>query len=175
MSAVRFVVMFAAIAFLGFAGGFIADDAMTEAEKPLPVLASAELRPEPMPYTLPLQYAAWTIYWCDKADVPVWLISRLYDVESWWNPHAVSHAGARGIAQIIESNFADFSKRYNSGRPIDPHDPETAIRVGILYLADLYATFKDWPRAVGAYNAGPYVAPGKWKNETVRYVRAILG
>lgn len=175
MSIPRILTLLVCVAFLGFAGGMIAEDALIAAAQPVPVLVSAELRPDPMEYTLPLQYAAWTIYWCDKADVPVWLAARLFDTESWWNPHAVSRAGARGIAQIMGDNLVDFAKRYNGGRPIDPHDPETGIRVGILYLADLYAMFHDWRRATGAYNAGPYVPPGKWRNETVRYVRAILG
>jgi len=132
-------------------------------------------RPAPRPYTLPLQYAPLTIYWCDLSGVPVWLMSRVFMAESWWNPNARNSIGAAGLGQIMPFNLEKFAELYNDGEAIDPYDPATAIRVSTLYMADLVKLVGDWKNATGAYHTGPYRPPAKWKPETVRYVRQVWG
>ena len=82
--------------------------------------------------------------------------------------------GARGVAQLMPK-FLEYFERYNDGRPIDPHDPETAVRVGIRYLAALHAELRTWRAAVGAYNCGL----ARWRrgdlpDETRRHVRMVM-
>jgi len=97
-----------------------------------------------------------------------------------WEPDAVSWAGAMGLAQLMPQNLLPFAVRYNDGNAIDPFDPETAIRVGIRYLADLHALTGSWRTAVMVYNGGlsHFINPkkyGDWKEETINYVTAIMG
>ena len=146
----------------------------------------AEGRLTPLPYSLPLHFAEWVIYYCDETGVPVWIACRLFGQESVgnpmasaWNPRAVSWLGAQGLAQLMPINLGLFSIRYNGGRQVDPFDSETAIRTGLRYLADLYAITGSWKLAVMAYNGGSghWSNPrkyGDWKPETIMYVSAIL-
>jgi soluble lytic murein transglycosylase-like protein len=184
MSAGRLAILLIVMVFLGFTGGLIAEDVMAAADQPVPILTTAQARERPLDYTLPWQYARLVVDVAERYDVPVWIVCRLFSKESSasgnpmdgnWRPEAISPAGAQGISQIMPANLPGFARLYNDGKPIDPHDPETAIRIGIRYLADLYATFHDWRRATGAYNGGLATPPAKWRNETVRYVRSILG
>ena len=144
------------------------------------------LRLAPISYNLPLDYAPWTIRYCDETGVPIWLASRMFSVESSgdplgpWNKRAVSYMGAQGLAQLMPFNLSSFASRYNDGKVIDPFDPETAIRVGIRYLADLYGETGSWSVALKSYNGGisHYYEPwkwGPWREESVQYAIKILG
>jgi soluble lytic murein transglycosylase-like protein len=131
-----------------------------------------------------LEYLKPVVYYCDETAVPVWLACRMFSTEcsksgdpmdSDWNVHAVSWMGAQGIAQLMPYNLVWFSEHYNDGNPIDPFDPETAIRVGIRYLADLYRFTGSWKGAVEAYNCGPIRwARGDLPPETKAYGRDIM-
>ena len=142
--------------------------------EPLEIIPAAQ-RPMPRDYILPLKYASLTIYWCDRSGVPVWLMARVFNTESWWNPNARNSIGAAGLGQIMPFNLEKFAVLYNEGNPIDPYDPATAIRVSTLYMADLLVTLGDWKRSIAAYNAGPYMPPARWKPETIRYVKSVWG
>jgi soluble lytic murein transglycosylase-like protein len=121
----------------------------------------ASTRPRPLPYTLPIQYAAWVIYYCDETGVPVWLLCRLITWESGWNPEC-NRGRARqnrdgswdlGLAQLNSRNLVLF-EGFNDGRSVDPWDPETAIRIAARLLAANYAELGTWQAAVCAYNVG---------------------
>ena len=84
------------------------------------------------------------------------------------------------MAQLMPQFLEVFSMLYNDGLPIDPFDPETAIRVGIRYLADLYSQTGSWSIALKSYNGGigHYLEPwvwGPWKDESIVYAKNILG
>lgn len=106
-----------------------------------------------------------------KHGVPEDLFLRLVQQESGWNPKAVSHAGAIGLAQLMPETAARLG--------IDPTDPLANLDGGARYLASQYKRFKSWRLALAAYNAGPEavvkhdgVPP---YDETEVYVKAILG
>ena len=100
------------------------------------------------------------------------LVQAIIRVESNFDPHAVSRAGAQGLMQLMP----DTAARY---RVEDPFDPQANIEGGIRYLRDLLRLFpSDLRHVLAAYNAGegavqqyggmpPYP-------ETQRYVERVL-
>lgn len=106
-----------------------------------------------------------------KHGVPEDLFLRLVQQESGWNPKAVSHAGAIGLAQLMPTTAARLG--------VDPEDPVANLEGGARYLAAQYKRFRSWRLALAAYNAGPE-AVVKYDgvppyDETQGYVKAILG
>lgn len=103
--------------------------------------------------------------------VPQDLFLRLVQQESGWKPHAVSHAGAIGLAQLMPGTARKLG--------VDPRDPKANLEGGARYLMQMYRKFGTWRLALAAYNAGP-AAVEKHNGippyrETRNYVRAILG
>lgn len=106
-----------------------------------------------------------------KHGVPEDLFLRLVQRESGWNPGAVSHKGASGLAQLMP----DTARRL--GVAID--DPEENLEGGARYLRMMYDRFGSWKLALAAYNAGPGAVEEHGGvppyAETKAYVLAILG
>ena len=78
-------------------------------------------------------------------------------VESSGNPPAVSHAGARGLMQLLPATAQGESKELGlvwkgSGTLFDP---VVNVKLGISYLSRLVARFGDLETALVAYNWGP--------------------
>ncbi len=102
--------------------------------------------------------------------VPEDLFLRLVQQESAWNPRAVSHAGAIGLAQLMPQTARLLR--------VDPRDPLQNLDGGARYLAQQYRTFRSWELALAAYNAGPgavkkYGGVPPFR-ETRGYVKKIL-
>lgn len=117
------------------------------------------------PYLDPARHAA------RRHGVPEDLFLRLVQQESGWNPRAVSHKGAIGLAQLMPATAQRLR--------VDPTDPEENLDGGARYLAQQYRKFGNWRLALAAYNAGPGavlkhggVPPYR---ETMDYVRVISG
>ncbi len=101
------------------------------------------------------------------------LLKALVAVESAYNPAAVSRAGARGLTQVIPSTAVSLGQH-----PDNLFDSHQSLVTGAYYLANQWYTFKSWPLAIAAYNAGPG-AVKKWKGippyaETQAYVYNVL-
>ena len=76
------------------------------------------------------------------------LVRAIIMVESNFDPHDVSLAGAQGLMQLMP----DTAARY---RVEDPFDPHANIEGGIRYLRDLLRLFpSDLRHVLAAYNAG---------------------
>ena len=81
-------------------------------------------------------------------DLPVEFFTRLIWQESRFNPEAVSHAGAQGVAQFMPGTARMRGLE-------DPFDPIQAIEKSAQLLRDLRREFGNLGLAAAAYNAGP--------------------
>ncbi|MDX1957870.1 MAG: lytic transglycosylase domain-containing protein [Leptospiraceae bacterium] len=98
------------------------------------------------------------------------LVKAVIKAESNFNPKAVSHAGAKGLMQLMPETAEMLGVE-------DSFNPKQNVKGGTKYLKDLLATFKDKDLALAAYNAGPN-AVKRYKgippySETKEYVRKV--
>lgn len=76
------------------------------------------------------------------------LVRAVIHAESWFEPEAVSHAGAEGLMQLMPATQQRFGVE-------NPFDPSTNIAAGAAFLAELLERYEgDWELALAAYNAG---------------------
>lgn len=106
-----------------------------------------------------------------RHGVPEDLFLRLVQQESGWNPQAVSHKGATGLAQLMPATARRLG--------VNATDPNDNLNGGAKYLRMMYDRFGDWKLALAAYNAGPEAVEKHGGvppyAETKGYVLAILG
>ncbi len=90
-------------------------------------------------------------------ELPVDLLFGLIWVESRFRPDAVSHAGARGLTQLMPGTAGDMAERLGMTRSAAaPHNPRFAVRAGAAYLRLMLDKFQgDVNSALAAYGAGP--------------------
>lgn len=106
-----------------------------------------------------------------KYDISPALLEAVVWQESRWNEAARSHAGARGLAQLMPGTARTLG--------VDPNDPAANLEGGARYLRmQLDAFDGDLEKALAAYNAGPRRVrqAGGVPNiaETRAYVAAIM-
>jgi soluble lytic murein transglycosylase len=86
------------------------------------------------------------------------LAEALLRAESRGVVRALSPAGAVGLLQLMPATAREIARR--EGIPLedepDLYDPETNVRLGLIYLRDMLERFggDEW-LALAAYNAGP--------------------
>ncbi len=94
------------------------------------------------------------------------LIAAQIEVESGWDPTAVSPVGAQGISQFMPATWKTHGKDANNDGKADPFDPEDAIYTQGHFMCGLVNTVKHYVEsgqangnlvdlALAAYNAGP--------------------
>jgi soluble lytic murein transglycosylase-like protein len=96
-------------------------------------------------------YLKWTKAAAEKYNIPPELLARLFYRESDYIRNRVSGAGAKGIAQLMPIAVKALGL---DPRTFDYFDAEKSINAGAALLAKYYDEFKDWPKAVAAYNMG---------------------
>lgn len=103
--------------------------------------------------------------------VPPDFIAALIDVESGWNPRAVSSAGAMGLMQLMPATAQRFGA-------FQPFDVEQNIAAGTRHVTALMWEFHGDLRLVSAaYNAGDRWVGERQLNyrnpDVVGYVQAV--
>jgi len=100
-----------------------------------------------MPVQVPAQYVPWIEQASQQTGVPAALLAAQEQVESGFNPRAVSPAGAIGIAQFMPATAAALG--------VNPWDPQSSIFGQARYMRQLFDQFGNWTQALEAYNVGP--------------------
>ena len=106
-----------------------------------------------------------------RHDIDARIVKAVIQVESAFQPRALSPKGAMGLMQLMPKTARQYQAR-------NPYDPVSNIEAGTRYLRQLLNEF-ELPLALAAYNAGegavrrfggipPYA-------ETQAYVAKILG
>src|SRR5262249_4769649 len=75
------------------------------------------------------------------------IVEAMVEVESNFDPYAVSHRGAMGLMQLMPGTARRF-------RVENVFDPEQNLQGGMQYLKDLLGRYGDLSLALAAYNAG---------------------
>jgi soluble lytic murein transglycosylase-like protein len=103
--------------------------------------------------------------------VPPELIAAFIDVESRWNPRALSNKGAMGLMQLMPATARRFGA-------FEPFDVEQNIAAGTRYVTTLMWEFHGDLRLVAA----AYYAGDRWVNQkqlnyrnpdVIAYVQAV--
>ncbi|MEG3151574.1 lytic transglycosylase domain-containing protein [Sphingomonas sp. ZT3P38] len=85
------------------------------------------------------------------------MIHAIARQESQFNRAAVSHAGARGLMQLMPGTARETAGKlglsYDAGSLTT--DTDYNIMLGSSYFRRVYAIYNSYPLAVAAYNAGP--------------------
>lgn len=88
-------------------------------------------------------------------------IKRQIEVESAFNPAAVSPRGAKGLMQFMPEVWREHDDFDNIPALDDPFNPEENIAAGCRYMAHLYRCFSEIPDpderyrfALAAFNTG---------------------
>jgi hypothetical protein len=103
------------------------------------------------------------------------LILALMKIESGFNPRVTSHAGARGLMQLMPGTARLMGLAVN--HEVDERlDPAKNIMAGTRYLRLMLNTFDNPVEAIAAYNIGPEVIrKGTPSNtETLQHVYKVI-
>lgn len=117
-----------------------------------------ELYPDALRVRLfPLPYRSLIEEQADRQGVPSMLLAALIREESRFDNDAVSDAAARGLTQFLLSTARRLAPRAGLDTPTarELHQPEVAISLGAVYLAELSERYAGHLLPMlAAYNAG---------------------
>lgn len=111
-------------------------------------------------------------YYSQRSGLDPGLVRSVIQVESAFDPRAVSSRGAMGLMQLMPETAAELGVD-------NVWDPGENIRGGTTYLRRMLDRFGELELALAGYNAGPTVVEKYGAippfPETRRYVTKVLG
>lgn len=110
-----------------------------------------------MKYLYPLNYREHIVKYAKEYGMDPYMIAAVIKVESGFSPNVVSDKGAVGLMQIMPDTAKWAAEKMNMKdfKIEELMIPETNIKIGTWYLAELLEEFnKDSTLALAAYNGG---------------------
>ena len=104
-------------------------------------------------------------FYAQKYGVDPRIFNAQIRQESGYDPNAVSHAGAIGIAQIVP--------RWHPG--VNPRNPEASLNYAARWMSQLHNKYGNYRDALSVYNSGRPWQEGQDISETRNYVAKIIG
>jgi soluble lytic murein transglycosylase-like protein len=108
------------------------------------------------------------------------LVLAVMEVESRFDPYAVSGKGAVGLMQLLPSTGAEVAHRvgipWRGARTL--FDPQANVQLGAAYLRELLDRYASVRVALAAYNEGPGQIEARLREGAslpVRYPERVLG
>jgi N-acetylmuramoyl-L-alanine amidase len=105
--------------------------------------------------------------------VDVSLVKAVAYLESGWQQHVVSSAGAIGVMQLLPST-ARYVNQVLSGHNLDPKIADDNVHLGVMYLRHLIATMGSERRALAGYYTGPGNVGKKFNKAQRWYVSHVM-
>jgi len=107
-------------------------------------------------------------------------ILALIQIESAFNPTAVSVVGARGLMQIMPATGKEIAGEFGiTWEGTDTlEDPSINVRMGMYYLFKMLLKYEDLRLALVAYNCGPGAVDGMLHRGAMLpagYVEKVMG
>ena len=90
----------------------------------------------------------------EQRTIPLSILLAILEQESEFNTNAVSVKGARGIMQVMPEIWNAYAGHPMLRGERQMHNPVMNVRVGLLFLGDLYEKYGDWSKVLRAYQAG---------------------
>jgi len=111
--------------------------------------------------------------------LPPAFVLAVIEVESRFDPYAVSPVGALGLMQILPTTGAPVARRlgipWRGAQTL--FDPHANVRIGVAYLRELIDRYANVRAALAAYNWGPGEIDARLRSGTVlpaSYVERVL-
>lgn len=116
--------------------------------------ATTPLSPQELSLVYPTYYNNFVSKYCKEYNVSEPVMYALIRSESFFDADVISSAGAIGLTQLMEFTASDIARRFRLS-DYSLTDPETNIRFGTWYLANLISRCEDSPLlGFFSYNAG---------------------
>ncbi len=116
-------------------------------------------------YLYPIKYSEIVERCSDEYGVPSEIIYAVIHTESAFEASATSHAGAKGLMQLMdETNTWIAEVKGEEAYSERLYEPALNIERGTWLLSYLYRQFGTWHEALAAYNAGYGRVSGWLKN-----------
>lgn len=125
----------------------------------------ASVPPEVLRLYYPRAFDAAVRQAAERSQVPVHLVYGIIREESAFDVTALSHAGARGLMQLMPATGREVAHRLGLGYALARLDePEYNVRLGATYFGQLLGMFDGRTElALAGYNGGPYRMKRLWR------------
>lgn len=104
----------------------------------------------------PIKYREYVERYAEEYNLDRYLVYSIIKVESNFRADADSHAGAKGLMQLMDTTAQECNTKGGFGYsiPKDLYEADRNIRMGCYYIRMLIDTYGDTDLAIVAYNGG---------------------